>query len=388
MSLLSRRGRGVSLVLPASLAGALVVAAAGCAGGAAHGPAAAHELARRLRAEGIDPASIVVPFELTAEMRAWVHRVVPDSTPPDKRLDRLLSGLLDPATLQLQYEAGSTGTAREVFESHRANCLGFTNLFVGMAREVEVPAYFLDVDDIEKFEKEGDLVVESGHVTAGYGTGNTARILDFTIAPVAHYRQVRAISDVTAVALYYSNRGAELLRAGHPDEAVRWLHTAVALDPYYARGWINYGVSLRRTGDLAGAEAAYRKALEQDPQAVSAYQNLSTVLRTKGQNVEADRLIALTARLDNRNPFNFLALGDLSLAGGRLDEARRFYDKARRLDAKSAEPCAALAELALAAGEKKTARRWLDKARRIDPANHRVQRVAQRFEQLDKGGRS
>jgi|HubBroStandDraft_3_1064219.scaffolds.fasta_scaffold29780_2 Flp pilus assembly protein TadD len=382
MSLPSRCGRGAVLVV---LAGALAGAAVGCAGNGAHGPVSAHELARRLRSEGIDPASVVVPFELSGEMRAWVHRVVPNSVPPDRRLDRLLSALLDSATLQLQYEAGFTGTAREVFESHRANCLGFTNLFVAMAREAELPVYFLDVDDIDKFEKEGDLVVESSHVTAGYGTGNSMRVLDFTIGPVAHYRQVRAISDLTAVALYYSNRGAELLRAGRPEEAVRWLHTAVALDPAFARGWINYGVSLRRTGDLAGAEAAYRKALEQDPQAVSAYQNLATVLRSKGRRAEADGLIALTARLDSRNPFNYLALGDLSLAGGRLDEARRFYDKARRLDAKSAEPCAALAELALTAGEKRTARRWLDKARSLDPANERVQRVARLYERLAKG---
>jgi Flp pilus assembly protein TadD len=380
----TRPGRGLAgLWLASLLAGTL----AGCLS-VAPGSGSAHELARKIRAQGLDPASVIVPWELSSEMRTWVHQAVPDVIPVDKRLDRLLSGLLDPARLRLAYEAGFTGTAREVFESHRANCLGFTNLFVGLAREVGVPIYFLDVDDTEKFEKEGDLVVESGHVTAGYGSGTAMRILDFTLAPVAHYRQIRPISDLTAIALYNSNRGAEMLRAGRPDEALPWLRAAVALDHDFVRGWINYGVALRRSGDLAGAEAAYRTALEHDPQAVSAYHNLATVLRIKGHNEEAEHLMELSSRLDSRNPFNYLALGDLSLAGGRLDEARRFYEKARRLDTENAEPCAALADLALVRGERKTARRWLDRARRIDPANERVKRVAQRFARAVQGSES
>ncbi len=334
------------------------------------------ELQQGLRARDVDPASVTVPWRLNAEMRQWVHHVVPDNLGNEERLQRLLSALLGSDGLALQYKAGTTATAQEVFASHEANCLAFTSIFVGMAREVGVPVFYLDVGDIEKFERDGNLVVESGHITAGYGSGTQLRILEFTPIATPSYRQIHRISDRTAVALYYSNRGAELLRGGGDREALGWLHKAVVIDPDLSRGWINYGVALRRTGDPAGAEAAYRKALEDDPSSVAAYQNLAALLFVAGRGREAGELMALSGKLDSRNPFNYLALGDVSLGQGRIEEARRFYRKAQHLEGAAADADAALGELALATGDRREARRWLHKAVSRDSANDRVQRLA------------
>ncbi len=350
---------------------------AGCAT-ASRGPIVLN-LDRELRARGLDPATVVNPFALTDEMRAWAHEQVPPGTPVEARLDRLLAALLDPARLRIEYEARATGTAIEVFQTRRANCLAFTSLFVGMAREVGVPAIYLDIDDIEHFEKEGDLVVVSGHVSAGFSTGHSLKILDFSLAPAAEYRGVEPISDLTAIALFHSNRGAEGLRRGRTDEALDWLRKAVAIDPDLGGAWINYGVALRRSGDARGAEAAYRKALEADPNALSAYQNLSALLRLQGQTMEADELLALSSRLGSRNPFIYLTLGDLSLANGRMEEARRFYQRALRLYRGNAEPYAAMGQAALAQGETGDALRWLKKALAIDQENPRVKQLAQRL---------
>ncbi|HXO26308.1 MAG TPA: tetratricopeptide repeat protein [Thermoanaerobaculia bacterium] len=334
------------------------------------------ELQQGLRARGLDPASVTVPWRLSAEMRLWVHHAVPDNLGNEERLQRLLSALLGSDGLALVYKAGTTATAQEVFASHQANCLAFTSIFVGMAREVGVPVFYLDVGDIEKFERDGNLVVESGHITAGYGSGTQLRILEFTPIATPSYRQIHRISDQTAVALYYSNRGAELLRGGSDGEALGWLQKAVALDPELARGWINYGVALRRTGNAAGAEAAYRKALEDDPSSVAAYQNLAALLFVGGRAREAGELMALSGKLDSRNPFNYLALGDVSLGQGRIDEARHFYRKAQHLEGAAADADAALGQLALATGDRREARRWLHKAVSRDSANDRVQRLA------------
>jgi Flp pilus assembly protein TadD len=334
------------------------------------------DLARLLRSRGIDPAAVVLPYELTPEMKEWVHRMVPEGAPPEDRLQLLLKALLDPNRLNLTYEAHFTGTAAEAFDRRHANCLAFTNLFVGMAREVGVPVFYLDVDDIQKFEKEGDLVVVSGHISAGYGNGRETRILDFSAAPVANYRGIRQISDQTAIALYYSNRGGELLRAGKQQEALGWLRIAVALDPELSRGWINLGVALRRNGDSSGAEAAYRKALELDPEAVSAYENLASVLRMRGRTQEADELLALTGKVGSRNPYNLLNLGDLSLAHKRLDEAHSFYKKALRLYGGNAEPYAAMGIWAKASGNNREARKWFKKAVALGVGNDRVRILA------------
>lgn len=360
------------------LLGAFLGALLSLGGCASSGPIVS-DLDKVLRDRGLDPAAVVVPYELTDEMREWVHRQVPEGTPVEDRLKLLLSGLLDPDRLRIQYEARFTGTAEEVFQNRRANCLAFTSLFVGLAREVGVPVVYLDVDDIEKFEKEGDLVVVSGHVSAGFNTGHSLKILDFALAPPTEYRRVHPISDLTAIALFHSNRGAEALRTGRNEEALDWLRKAVAIDPDLGRGWVNYGVALRRAGDVKGAEAAYRKALEADPNAASAYQNLAALLRLQGQGKEADDLLSVSVRLGSRNPFIYLTLGDLSFAHGRMEEARRFYRKALKLYRQSAEPYAAMGMLSLASGDAGDAERWLRRALAIDQENQRVQQLARRL---------
>jgi Flp pilus assembly protein TadD len=358
--------------LSATLGGALL--ALGCA--SARSPLGEADLLGDLRSRGVDPASVVVPWEITDEMRAWVHAEVPDNLPEGERLDALLTALLDPGRLALQYESGYSGTAREAFETRKANCLAFSSLFVGLAREVGVPAFYLDVDDVETFEKEGDLMVISRHTSAGFDLGGQMKILDFAIpGRQPRYRRLSRLSDKTALALYHSNRGAELLRAGKRRESLDWLQKAVTIDPDLGGAWVNLGVALRRGGDVKGAETVYRKSLEVDPEEASAYQNLAALLRLQGQEAEAGELLVLATRVGGKNPFSYLALGDLSLAHGRLDEARRFYKRALHLYRDNPEPYAALGLVALEGGNRNEARKWLRKAASLDRDNERVRRL-------------
>src|SRR3954451_4168968 len=341
--------RGLVLAVPLLLL-------AGCA---SVGPTTVAGVAHDLRQRGVDPASVVVPFEVTDEMRTWVHSQVSDTGPPEQRLDHLLTAIVATDSLGLTYEGGSTGTAREAFAARKANCLGFTSLFVGMARELDIPAFYLGVDDVERFERDGDLLVISGHVSAGFGMGGgKIKILEFVNAPKVEYRHIRQLSDLTAISLYHSNHGAELLRAGRTEQALPWLRKAAEIDPELSDAWVNLGVGLRRTGDLDGAEAAYRHALEANPEAASAYQDLAVLLRLRGHGQEADDLTALSGRAGAQNPFSYLALGDLSLTHGRLEEARRFYRRAMRLNREDPEPYAALGLAALAGGDRNEAKKW------------------------------
>jgi Flp pilus assembly protein TadD len=355
---------------------ALAVALLLLAGCASAGPTSVAGVAHELRQRGVDPASVVVPFEVTDEMRAWVHAQVPRAGAPEQRLERLLGAIVDPARLGLTYEGGTTKTAREAFTARKANCLAFTSLFVGLARELGIPAFYLGVDDVERFEREGDLLVISGHVSAGFGLGGgKIKILEFANAPKADYRHVRRLGDLTAIALYHSNHGAELLRAGRMGEALPWLRKAVEIDPELGDAWVDLGVGLRRAGDLEGAEAAYRRALEVSPEGAAAYQNLSVLLRLRGHPQEADDLLALSTRASGQNPFSYLALGDLSLSHGRMDEARRFYKRAMRLNPDDPEAYAALGLVALSGGDRREAAKWLRKAAARNKGNERVRRL-------------
>jgi Flp pilus assembly protein TadD len=365
-----------------ALAVALAVTLAVLAGCTSAGPTTVSGVARELRQRGIDPAEVVVPFEVTDEMRAWVHARVPDPGSPEQRLERLLAAIVDPSGMALSYEGGRSNTAPDAFATRKANCLGFTSLFVGLARELGIPAFYLGVDDVERFERDGDLLVVSGHVSAGFALGGgKIKILEFTNAPSADYRHTRHLSDLTAIALYYSNHGAELLRAGRMDEALPWLRKAVAIDPELGDGWVDLGVGLRRAGDLDGAEAAYRRALEVNPEGASAYQNLAVLLRLRGQSREADDLLTLSTQASGQNPFSYIALGDLSLSQGRTEEARRFYRRAMWLNRDDAEPYAALGLAALAGGDRREAAKWLRKAAARDKGNgnERVRRLGARL---------
>jgi Flp pilus assembly protein TadD len=349
--------------------------AGGCATGGL-GEETRQRLLIQIRERGLDPDSVVLPFQPNDEMRQWVRTKIDLPGDPEVRLDHLLRELLHRGNGELSYERGYTATAEEVWRTMRANCLSFTHLYVGLAREIGLPVYYLRVSDLQNFEKDGDLVVASEHVTAAYGPPNRRRVLDFTDRPISAYRDIEVISDLTAVALYYSNLGAQRIREGRSEEALGMLTIAVRLDPDLGDGWVNLGVAERRLGRTPQAEASFRRALEANSHLISAYNNLASLLDRQGRGEEARALLDLTDRRANRNPFSYLALGDLSMREGRLPEAERFFRRAQRLDPEGAEPLAALGQVALASGRRKDAERWLRRAEKVDSEAPRVADLA------------
>jgi Flp pilus assembly protein TadD len=342
-------------------------------------------LAQRLQAAGLDPASVVQPHRLTDAMRAWAHEQVPESLPDAERLRLLFAALQDPDRLGLTYEPGNTATAIEVFETRRFNCLSFSHLFVAMARELGMPVYYMSVPGRDGYSDRGDLVVVSGHVTAGYGFGPTRLVLEYNTGRDMDLKGARPITDERALALFYGGRGVEQMLAGDDGAARRWLEIAVVIDPEYADGWTNLGVARRRSGDLEAAEQAYRTAIELDPESVNAYHNLVSLFRIQGNRDASHELLALLDRRSTRNPFIYLALGDASLDEGRIEEARRFYRRAYSVARKAAEPRAALGQLALISGDREQARRWLERARQIDGEDGRVIKLARALDGGEDG---
>ena len=334
-----------------------------------------------LETRGIDTEEVVLPYGLDQEMRSWAQASAPKGLKDLEKLWRLRDALLDKNQMSLEYSWGYTGTALEVFQQRRANCLAFTYLFVGMAREVGVPVYFLAVDNVESFRRHNDLVVVSDHVAVGYGERGQRTIFDFSEEPEEDPRFVRKVSDLTAIAMFHSNRGAEALQLGRPDEGMKWLRTAVAVDPNLASAWVNFGVALRRNDQPADAELAYKRALERDPALDSAYQNLASLLRSRGRVEEAIAYEQALAETPTRNPYTFLSLGDISLANGRLADAERFYRRAVQLNEHDPEVFAALGQLAVANGDDRLARRMLKRAKKSAPSAYNPE--SERLERLE-----
>jgi Flp pilus assembly protein TadD len=338
-------------------------------------PAAARkpmDLRQIIQERGLDPAEIIQPLLITEEMRSWALALVTRSAPDETQLKILLESLRSSEELAFEYKGGYTGTAEEVFSSGKYNCLSFSMLFVGLARALGLPAYFLNVKQAEAYEKRGDLVILTRHITAGYGFVKDRTILEFDIGAEINYLLAEPMTDLEALALYYSNRGTEWLRAGQGKKANQMLEIAITLGPKIAQSWINLGVVRRRQGHMQEAEDAYIKALEVEAGNATAYENLATLLRLKGERDAASQMLELLNRRKNRNPFTYLALGDLNLEEGRVQEAESFYRRALRLARDEAETHAAMGQWALAAGKREKARSWLERARALDTHNARV----------------
>lgn len=342
-------------------------------------------LRQLMRDRGLDPDEIPIPHHLSDEMRGWLELRVRRYGSAFETLQELLRELQRPGDLRLVYDPSFTGTAEEVFSTGRFNCLSYTHLFVAMARELGIEAYYLSVDDLETYRRDRDLVVRSGHVTAAYSDGPNQRVLEFTVGPDVDYRYTRQIPDLTAIALYYSNRGAEQLRATELAEAREWLEIAVRLEPELADAWTNLGVARRRLGDLDGAEIAYQEAIRADPDSFTGYLNLTTLYKMRGERQAASKMLRLLDRRKNRNPYVYLILGDESLEEGRLEDARRFYKKALGYSDEPAEALAALGLRALAAGELESARDWLARAQRDDATNPRVVQLENNLRAAESG---
>jgi tetratricopeptide (TPR) repeat protein len=343
------------------------------------------KLEKLVVAKGVDPSQVIFPDRLNEEMREWLYERVPPRPHAERYLADLLWALEGPDGLALQYESGYTGTAEEVFSSRQYNCLSFSHLYLALAREIGVDAQYFGVERSRRFRRDGDVVLVSGHVTVGFGTGKNRRVLRFAVRPDADYRSAKPLSDLTALGLYYSNRGAEMIQSGDVQSAAEWLGTATRLAPHLPGTWVNLGVARRRLGDLEGAEGAYLRALEVGERFFPAYRNLAALYKVRGQRELQEKMFGLLGGRGNRNPYTWLALGDHSLEQKRFAEAGRYYRRALGLTRYQAEPMAALGMLALAENRFEEARAWLAKAKEAGGA---VERLAELESSLDPGASS
>jgi tetratricopeptide (TPR) repeat protein len=255
---------------------------------------------------------------------------------PIERLRRLSAALREPPGLAIEERAWPTPTAAVAFAERRANCVGYASLFVGLARELEVPAYFVLVDDLPAARGavagSDTLAVTEGHLAAAWGAGDALRVFDLGGESDGRLLSVRPITDLAAIAVYYSNRGVESLLAGEHASAAAWLEVAAELEPVALPStWVNLGVALRRSGDLEGAQRAYRRALELDPTAGASYRNLAALLVASGRQREAAALLAIASNLVGEDTLTALALARRSLLAGNLQEARGLYRRALEL---------------------------------------------------------
>jgi tetratricopeptide (TPR) repeat protein len=279
-------------------------------------------------------APIVVPtpeetLALDAEMEAFVAPLKAVRQ-PRQRMQALIGALEARGMFSLEY-AEVTRTARGTFHDRQGNCLSFTILFVSLARAVGLQAAYQSVVVPPSWSNDGQVVVAS-HVNTTVRTGRGEEtIVDFNIRPYQRDNRSRGVSDSYAIALFYTNLGAEAMLRNDYAAALVYLRAAAGVRPDIAGIWINLGVLYSRHGRYRHAEASYLRALDVDDDEPSALTNLALVYEALGEAELAAEYRNRVHGYRERNPYYHFALATRAYEARQFDDALTSLRKALRL---------------------------------------------------------
>ena len=178
-------------------------------------------------------------LEMTPEMIAFVDSYVGDVRNRYARMKRLVYAVMGDDNFKLIYD-DKTRTAQETFRDARGNCLSFTNMFIAMARYLEIHADYQEVDIPPDWSLAGQSFLFSQHINVLIDLGaDERRIVDFNVYDFHVMYERRIISDERARAHYFSNIGVEHMLNGDTALAYANFRQALVEDSTFSPAWIN-----------------------------------------------------------------------------------------------------------------------------------------------------
>jgi Flp pilus assembly protein TadD len=321
---------------------------------------------------------VVVPYDINDEIRELAHKSVDNVRTDSERTRAIVNAIISRTGMSISYDWLSNKTAQQVFYEGRGNCLAYTNLFIGMAREVGIDAVYVDVTTIERVSKEAEVIVNNGHITAGVRSGPDIVMIDFTRTPERQYQGAKVIDDFEAIANYYNNQGflygyyAETAgdQGKNFDSAAAELEMyqmALEVRPDFTRALNNLGVALRRRGKVDEAIEEYKLALQSDPKFSEARSNLGAAYYSMGRVDDAIKEFEAAAKLGGSNAYYYHHLGIIQFQQGNYEEAMRQFKKAISRDSTLADSRFYLGETYLKLGDRSKAIEAYRKTLEVDP---------------------
>ncbi len=341
--------------------GILALLLAGCATAAKH-PGARVAMDREALLSGPPELKTPVPevdvLALDDEMRAYLAEKIPENAHDWRKTRMLLQALFDDGGVRLRYNRVQTYTAIETFHAREGNCMSFTNLFIAMAREAGLQAYFQEVETPATWDNRGQLYVSSRHINVlvKYKVFDD-QVVDFD---VTHFNQAyrrKRISDQAALAQYHNNMSVHWLLQQEPGKALAHQKLALKLAPRAGYMWTNLGVVYSRFGYPDYAEAAFLTALSYGRDNLLAVNNLARLYEQQGEAELAAYYNQQAEPFRRRNPFYLYALAKKYYAAGEYAEARDALRRAIRFQPAEHEFYQLLGLTELAMGEPDRARK-------------------------------
>ena len=332
-------------------------------------------------AEYIDVSQVDI-LEMTPEMKEFIDSYVAGARNKHARMKRLVYAIIGDGNFELIYD-DKTRTAPETFREARGNCLSFTNLFIAMARYLEIHAEYQEVEIPPDWSIAGESFMFSQHVNVLVDLGvGIQRVVDFNQYDFRISYEREVISDRRARAHYFSNIGVEHMMRGETALAYANFRQALREDRKFTAAWINMGVLHRREKYPNYAETSYRQALIIDHFNLIAMSNLANLYEEEGETELAERYLGRVKLHRMTNPYYryqiansaFIdgdyktAIENLKYAIKKRDEEDRFYFL--------------LSLSYLMSGDKEEAQRWMRKAEEVAEQRDRQQNYSQKLNLL------
>ena len=279
--------------------------------------------------------ALVSPDEIVAVppalMDALRTRVIAPSYSREQRLRRLLELIFDESGMHLVYDAGATNTIAETWQSHRANCLSFTLMFVTLANAAGIEARVQEVAQVVSWYQSEGVIYSVGHVNAGITMSGNSAVVDLDRNVLYDRAGPQPIPMRRALAHFYNNRGAQLMADGDHPAAREHFNAALQMSREFAPGWNNLGVLNTRMGELARARASYTTALQYQPRNAASLSNASALYRRLGEQRKAAQLSERLARIQRGDPFVQYMLATQAEQRHDYAQAIHHYRRALRL---------------------------------------------------------
>ncbi len=350
------------------LAAPLVLLAAGCA----------IEPTVRLAPPALEPGGPIPELPaldvlgVSPEMAEFLDRYVLPYENRDTRLRLLGLSVARNGALGFHYDESRTLTASEAFATRSGNCLGFSSMFVALAREAGLQAHYQQVELEPEWYSREDTLLVAKHVNVLAGSGADRYVVDVSGLRIRPQAARRLLTDAEAEALHYNNLGAEALLRDELPTAWAYFSKAIETAPRLPDSWTNLGVVLRRNGQDAAAEMAYRQALEIDPGEYAAMSNLYQAFVDRGNEAAAADLAGKVERYRRKNPYYLLHLSEEAVLEARYEQALKLLEQA--LEKKDDDHLLhfALARSQYLAGRTRAAELSMERARALAPESERA----------------
>jgi Flp pilus assembly protein TadD len=320
---------------------------------------------------------------LSDEMVSFLDANVHQKATIGVRMNELIDAIINKQTFGLEFEE-KTRTASELFHYRRGNCLSFSNMFVAMARYVNLEASFQEVQIPPDWSFQNDVFVLNRHVNVHVDMGPLDdRVVDFNIDDFKSSYNVRRIPDSRARAHYFNNMGVESMQAGDAASALAYFRRAIAdNDRQFSPAWSNLGTLYSRNGHPEYAEAAYLLALKVDDGDLVAMSNLAGFYEQQG---DAERAAMYRKRvMDHRreNPYYRYQRARDAYAAEDYNAAISHLKFAIREKKNEDEFYFLLGLCYLQKGDEKTAQRWLARAKEVAATDALKNRYSSKLEKL------